>query len=197
MTIPRVTEILKYFTSYDKVDRNVLANAAVRGTCVHALCAGIAKGNWIPDSMINAEYLPYVNSFRKWNEAQVLEYQIIEKRFTHESLQYSGQMDFVIIGRDGERYLVDIKTSSSPQKTYPLQMGAYELLLNHHNIEINGAMIVYLSKFGEFPEIDFLDNLTEQRHVFLSALDCYKYLHKRRMRGKQPELISKNFGGDG
>ena len=52
---PRVTEILKPFTSYDKVPREVLDKAAARGTSVHAICAGIAKGAWIPDGMIETE----------------------------------------------------------------------------------------------------------------------------------------------
>lgn len=185
MKIPRVTEILNYFTSYDQVPKQILENAAARGTCVHAICGGIAKGNWIPDSLIKEEYLPYVNSFRAWNDEVVVEYELIEKRFIHSVHQFSGQMDFVLIGKDKKRYLVDLKTSASPQKTYPLQMGAYDLLLKDNGIMIDGAIIVYLSKEGKYPMIDFLESLEEQRSVFLSALHCWKYLHTRRPRGKQ------------
>lgn len=188
MTVPRVTEILNYFTSYDKVPRDILANAAVRGTCVHNLCGGIAKGNWIPDDLIKPEYKPYVDSFRQWDKDKVQDYQLIEKRFIHKELQYSGQMDFLITGKDGKLYLVDLKTSASPQKTYPLQMGAYAGLLNDNDIQIEGAMIVYLSKFGDYPVVDYLYDLTEQWDVFKSALNCYKYLHTRRNRGREREV---------
>ncbi len=180
MKTPRVTEILNYFTSYDKVPRDILKNAAARGTAVHALCAGIAKGNWIPETMINEEHLPYVKSFKLWHEAQIQEYKIIEQRYTHPDLNFSGQMDFVAVGNNGETYLIDLKTSAAPQKTYPLQMAAYDSLLRSHGITVKGAMIVYLSKKAEFPEIHYLEGMEEEFHVFLSALDCWNYFHKKK-----------------
>lgn len=178
MKIPRVTEILNYYTHYDKVPRDILKNAAARGTIVHGICAGIAKGEWIPDSLIDAEYLSYVNSFRQWSEAQVDKYVIIEKRFADEKLNYTGQLDFVVKANDGELYLVDLKTSATHQKTYPIQMGAYNNLLEINNIKVKGAMIVYLKKNGDFPDIEYLDDMIEEFHVFLSALDCWKYFNK-------------------
>ncbi len=192
MTAPRVTEILNYFTNYDKVPSDILKNAAQRGTIVHGICAGIARGNWTPDVLINPLYLPYVESFRKWEEKVVLDYKIIEKRFLHSHLNFTGQMDFVITGHDGELYLIDLKTSASPQKTYALQMGAYDLLLENHDIKVKAAMVVYLSKVGDYPVVDYIEPLMKERHVFLSALDCYNYLHTRRSRGKEPEHLSKS-----
>src|SRR4051812_22392174 len=122
MDVPRVTEILRAYTNYDQVPKDILEKAAARGTTVHALCAGFAKGNWIPDGMISDEHIGYVNSFKKWTESQVKKFVIIEKRFTDEQLKYSGQLDFVIVGSDDELYLIDLKTSSRSQKTYPVQM---------------------------------------------------------------------------
>ena len=178
--IPRVTEILRPFTSYDQVPKDILERASARGTSVHALCAGIAKGNWIPDGMIGEELLGYVNSFRKWQEAQVKEFTIIEKRFTDNEKRYSGQLDFVVKCVDEKYYLVDLKTSSKPQKTYPIQMAAYESLLAQNGITIEGAMLVYLNKDGEFPDIDFLENMEEEYSVFLSAVKCYEYFKIRK-----------------
>jgi hypothetical protein len=178
--IPRVTEILKPFSGMDYVPKDILARAAARGTSVHALCAGIAKGNWIPDSMIDESLLGYVNSFRKWSEAQVEKFVTVEKRFTEEDMLYTGQLDFVVLGTDGKLYLVDLKTSAKTQKTYPVQMAAYDRLLKRNGIVVEAAMLVFLNKDGEFPEIQRVDDMTKEFSVFTSALECWNYFHKKK-----------------
>lgn len=191
--IPRVTEILKPFTSYEQVPKDILERAAARGTSVHALCAGIAKGNWIPDGMIGDELLGYVRSFRKWHEAQVNQFIIIEKRYTDCNEQYSGQLDFVVEATDGKFYLVDLKTSARPQKTYPVQMAAYATLLKQNKIHVEGAMLVYLDKAGEFPDIDLIGDMTKEFSVFTSALHCYRYFKMRKKDGiERKECLSEN-----
>lgn len=199
--IPRVTEILRPFTSFDQVPKDILERASARGTSVHALCAGIAKGNWIPDGMIGEELIGYVNSFRKWQEAQLKRFVIIEKRYTDTNDQYSGQLDFVVECTDGKFYLVDLKTSVTHQKTYPIQMAAYNSLLIQNNIYVSGAMLVYLDKTGEFPDIDLLDNedLEEKFYVFSAALHCYKYFKMRKQKdgSKGQECIPANLGDNG
>lgn len=179
---PRVTEILRPFTSYEFVPKKILENAKTRGTVVHALCAGIAKGNWIPESMVAEELQGYVKSFKQWAEAQVDKFVIVEQRFLDEHLLYTGQVDFVVKSKDGELYLVDLKTGSKPQKTHKVQMAAYENLLGKANIRIKGAMLVYLSREGEFPEIDMIEesDFMPHYHCFLSALDCYNYFKRKR-----------------
>lgn len=180
--LPRVTEILQPFSGYDSVDPGILMRAAARGTRVHAICAGEAKGAWVPDSMIEAELLGYVQSYRKWKEAQVKSFLLIEKRFQDEVAGFTGQLDFLVEGSDGRTYLVDLKTSSRPQKTYPLQMAAYKYLLEQHGIEVFGTILVYLDKEGEFPDINIHYDLAEEKRIFFSALECYKYFHKKKER---------------
>lgn len=189
MDYPRVTEILKYFTNYDQVPKQTLEKASARGTSVHALCSGMAKGAWIPDAMIGEELIGYILSFKMWSQAQVLEFIIIEKRYTDEDLGFCGQPDFVIKGTDGKLYLVDLKTSSRPQKTYPLQMAAYKRLLKVHGIEVEGVMLVYLNKDGQFPDVDLLENIDEETQVFISALHCWNYFNKGKKNGKRKRII--------
>ena len=177
---PRVTEILKPFTNLEYVPREVLDRAATRGTKVHALCAGIAEGAWIPDASIDPEHVGYVQSFVKWHLAQVKEFMVIEKRFADEHLYYTGQVDFVVMGTDDQIWLVDIKTSTKHQKTYPVQMAAYRELLALHGIKTHGAMLVFLDKDGEFPDIDVLENTEGEFSVFLAALECHKFFKQRK-----------------
>lgn len=179
MDTPRVTEVLKYFTGYDHVPKNILKGAAERGTTVHALCAAIANGSWVPITMIDESLQGYVKSFLLWKEAQVKEFRIVEKRFIHPENLYTGQIDFVTTCTDGNTWLVDIKTSSSHQKTYPLQMGAYGRLLRLYGNEVFGAMIVYLDKNGEFPEIYVVDDLEKEFSTFKCALDCWYYFKEK------------------
>lgn len=178
MKAPRVTEILKYFSNFQYVAKDILEKAAARGSSVHGICAGIAKGAWIPEGMINEELRGYVKSFQIWSEAEVSEYLIIEKRFHDEEKNFSGQLDYVVTNKEGETWLVDIKTSASPQKTYPLQMAAYRHLLNNHGVTVRGALIVYLSREGDTPKVHRLENMSEETHIFMCALDCWHFFNK-------------------
>lgn len=185
MTTPRVTEILKYFTSYDQVPKDILEKAASRGTTVHSICAGIAKGAWIPEGMIQEDLQGYIKSFNLWAKAQVREFVIIEERYSHTDLNYNGQLDFVVTGTDGETYLVDLKTSAKPQKTYSLQMAAYNELLLNHGVKVKGAMLVYLNKTGEFPNIDYIEDFEDHFVTFKCALVCWKYFNKGKKNGRK------------
>lgn len=204
MKTPRVTEILRNFTSYQYVPKNILANAAARGSSVHAICAGIAKGVWIPDGMIEAEHLGYVKSFHLWNEEFAKEFLIIEKRFYDTGKDFSGQIDFLITTKDEECWLVDIKTSSAPQKSYPVQMAAYKHLLQTNGITIKGAMIVYLDRDGNTPKVHALEDLSEETRIFMCALDCWHFFNRRKRnvanRDSSPKTDSKppskDSGGD-
>lgn len=178
MNYPRVTEILRAYSNFDQVPIHILDRAAARGVSVHAICAGISKGAWIPDGMIGQEHIGYVNSFKQWAKAQVSEFVIIEKRYADDEKKYTGQLDSVILAVDKELYLVDLKTSSRKNKTYRIQMAAYHLLLKKHNVKVKGAMIVYLDKDGEFPDIDLLEDMSEEERVFESALHCWHYFNK-------------------
>jgi predicted RecB family nuclease len=177
--IPRVTEVLKVFSGYDYVAKDILAKAALRGTTVHSVCAGMAKGAWIARDLINEEYHGYISSFKQWSTEFIAEYLIIEQRYISEGpdIFLSGQLDFVARGHDGLTYLVDLKTSASKQKTYPLQMAAYRFLLRLNKIEVDAALIVYLNKDGSPPRVDRYDDLTNEHDIFMSALECWHYFN--------------------
>lgn len=181
MSLPRVTDILSNFTGYEYVPKTILENAATRGTAVHGICAGIAKGAWTPETMVEEDLQGYVESFKKWKEAQVKSFMIVEKRYYDDQIGFTGQVDFVIEANDSKKYLIDIKTSAKPYKTHSVQMGAYSILLASAGILIDGgAMLVYLQRTGAFPDIILLEDMEKERSVFLSALECYNYFHGRK-----------------
>lgn len=177
MKCPRVTEILKFFNTYENIPEKTLERAADRGTSVHAICAARAENVWIPDSLIDDNLKPYVESFDKWREAQVKDFLIVEKRYTHVSYRFNGQIDFVIESEKGLKYLVDIKTCYRPQKTHLLQLAAYHMLLHEQKITVDGACVVYLSRDGHFPECIMPEDLVEETQIFLDCLNCWRYIN--------------------
>lgn len=179
MDYPRVTEVLRVYTNYDKVPKQILDRAAARGTSVHALCAAIAKGDWIPEGMIDEELRGYVKSFRKWADQEVEKFVIIEQRYSCDVLEYSGQLDYVVLNKNDELWLVDLKTSATHQKTHIIQMAAYKHLLTKQDIKIKGAILVYLDKSGGEPSIERYEHLGKEMVVFVSALTCHEYFNKK------------------
>ena len=176
--LPRVTEILKSYSGFVNVPHDILQRACERGTKVHALCANIADGAWIDVDTINEGLKGYVRSFNKWAE-KIEEYEIIEKRYTHELLGYTGQVDFVA-KIQGARFLVDLKTSAKEQKTYPVQMGAYRELLANNGIDVAGCILVYLDAKGDYPKENVLKDTGTETQVFMAALHCWKYFHQKK-----------------
>ena len=172
---PRVTEVLQPFTSYHKVPANILQKACIRGTAVHAICAAIAKGAWVTMDEIQEEYQGYIKSFELWRQAFVKRFLVVELRYSNND--YNGQLDFVVADKNDRPHLVDLKTSAKPQKTYPVQMGAYKTLLTHHNINVDSAILVYLDKDGDEPVLHTIHNLEDEQNVFTAALTCYKYFN--------------------
>ena len=178
--LPRVTDIIKPFSNFKHVQEKVLFRAAERGTAVHSVCQKIAMGEWVIDEFIPEELKGYIASFRQWHEKIPKKYLVIEKRYRSEKMGYTGQVDFVIESADGNPYLIDIKTSASHHKTYPLQMAAYTKLLHEANIMTEGADLLYLSKDGKFPKVVVCKQLSEDIEVFEAALKCYNYFNPRK-----------------
>lgn len=187
MALPRVTEVLKPFSGFRHVKADILERAAARGTMVHGICAALAGGSWMPTTMIAEELQGYVQSFREWAEVRTAEFLLIEERFNDPQLGYTGQIDFVIKDRDGKVWLVDLKTSAYPQKTYPVQMAAYQHLLETHDILVHGALLVYLDKHGQFPEEDVIEDFRDTWAVFEGALTCYYYFNEGKVDARPTE----------
>jgi len=63
-TYSRVTNILYPFSGLEKIDSEIVAHAAARGTKVHKICEGIIEG--IGEIDVDDETRGYVESFKKW-----------------------------------------------------------------------------------------------------------------------------------
>lgn len=145
--------------------------AATRGTRVHQICEGIAKG--LGEFEVDMEIMGYVESFKKWwgDGKKVVE---CEKRFFCDEHQITGQCDF-IIEEDGALFIVDLKTSSQVSKTWRLQGSAYSYLAKKEGYEIKGIKFIHLNRDGEDPKVVEYD---EDWDFFLACLRVYNFFFK-------------------
>ncbi len=168
----RVTEILSPFSGINVIPQQVLENAQVRGTKVHAACESILRGlgEWHED-----EIQGYVDSFKQW---WVPEYKVvaIEQRFNCPALKITGQIDFIYKDPEFGHVLTDIKTSVKQGRTWPLQGSAYKYLAERSGYKINKIMFIRLRKNGEFP---FVNIYEDNFPLFSKCLDVYRYFYNR------------------
>lgn len=166
----RVTSVLYPFSGLDKIDADVLAYAAERGTKVHTICEGIVAG--LGELGVDDETWGYVESFKIWWEAghSVVE---VEKRFWEDELRITGQLDFIVEYEDGLA-IVDIKTSSRPSKTWPAQGAAYAMLAKQAGYDIKKVIFLHLSKHGKAPK---LYDYPVDDSFFLAILRVYNHFY--------------------
>ncbi len=169
-TYTRVTDILYPFSGMDKINPEILRKAADRGRKVHEYCGGVILGFGIPDA--EPEFKGYLDSFLSWWQDH---FDIIahEERFYDDELQITGQTDLIIKDKD-ITYLVDFKTSASPNKSWPLQLSAYRRMAKCH---VDHMYVVQLKKDGSNPKIH---TYSDNYELFLNCYKVYKYFYKNK-----------------
>lgn len=164
----RVTSILYPFSGLDRIDPDVLAHAAERGTKVHKICEGIMKG--IGEIGVDSETEGYVESFKKWFERGI-DIVEVERRFWDDELCVTGQVDIITKVEEGFA-VVDIKTSSKPSKTWRVQGAAYAYLAKNAGYDIKKILFLHLNKQGKEPKIY---EYPVDDSFFFAVLAVYKY----------------------
>lgn len=166
----RVTNVLYPFSGLEKIDADVVAHAAERGTKVHKICEGIILG--LGELGVDNETSGYVESFKKW-WALGHEVVMMEQRFWDDDLKITGQVDLILRTPEGLA-IVDLKTSSRPSKTWQAQGSAYAYLAKKAGHDIQKIYFLHLNKHGneakvyEYPVDDgfFLAVLRVWAHFF-------------------------------
>ena len=145
----RVTNVLYQFSGLDRIDADIVAHAAERGTKVHQICEGIMQG--LGELGVDDETTGYVESFKKWWTLghEVL---VMEKRFWDDGLKLTGQVDLILKTPEGLT-IVDLKTSSRPSKTWQAQGSAYAYLARKAGYDIKKIFFLHLNKHGNEPKL--------------------------------------------
>lgn len=198
---PRVTEIIEKQNSseFKSIPIETLANACIRGQKVHEYCTAWIKNLWIDD--IEEEYRPYVDAFIEWADENIEECLHAGIRLYDDTLCFSGEFDMIVkLKRNSEIALIDIKTSATKSKTWPLQLAAYSHLCklngydfgsiyNIHLAKVNPAMyeekegkkVLVSSPKVKVKELPYGD-ISSYWEIFSSALKCYDYFDRKEVK---------------
>lgn len=141
----RVTSTLYPFSGLDKLDPEIVARAADRGTRVHKICEGIIQG--LGEIGVDEQTDPYVQSFKQW-WAEGHDVVLIEERFWDDDLKITGQVDLIVRTDEGLA-IVDLKTSSKPSDTWPAQGSAYAYLAKKAGYDVRKIYFLHLLKSGK------------------------------------------------
>lgn len=141
----RVTNVLYPFSGLEKLDADVVAYAAQRGTKVHKICEGIIEG--LGEHGVDDETWGYVESFKKWWE-KGHDVVSMEQRFWDDENELTGQVDLILNTPEGLA-IVDLKTSSRPSKTWEAQGSAYAYLAKKAGYDIKKIFFLHLNKHGK------------------------------------------------
>lgn len=173
----RVSSVLEAHTGFHSIQKDVLENAADRGSRVHAFCELYAKGMLFME--VDTDCVPYFESFKAWFDSVVEKVEFTEKRLFCDDLRITGQVDMLCyLKGDKHPTLIDLKTPQTASKTWRLQLAAYKYLLDVNDIAHSKAFILQLSKQSKTAKIhDFSKTESEDLIIFKKALDVHTYFN--------------------
>lgn len=167
----RVTDVLYPFSGLQKVNPEILKNAADRGTKVHEACTAIINEMGVIE--LNPNFTGFIESFRLWISEKDREI-ITPNRWYCDEHMLTGECDFLY--KEGKGYvLVDLKTPAKESRTWSLQGSAYAYLAKKEGFNIKRIEFLKLSRDGKKPtkyeyEYDF--------DTFMKCLDLYRIFFK-------------------
>lgn len=124
--VPSVSAILQPLTAmaYGHIDPDVLIQAAMLGTAVHACTEYLDEGE-LDDSTVESSWVPYLNAYKAWKEVARPEILGVEVRLA--CAKFGGTIDR-IVKIDGQPWIIDLKTTSQIHKHVGVQLAAYAAL---------------------------------------------------------------------
>ncbi len=168
----RVTTPLQVYNNFDKIDPKVLQNACDRGTLIHKYCEMYAKGEYFPEPEKEVSF--YLESFRNWHDIMVEGDCITEHRIYNNTWRLTGCIDLIThIKGDKRAAIIDIKTTQTKSKTWPLQLAAYKFLLGGD--EDPRRIVLQLQKNGKRAKVIEYTDYERDWELYKSALNLWRY----------------------
>lgn len=179
MTAPSVTRIIAPWVDWSHVSPERLALAAERGTLIHDACRAVALDiGWFPITAEGREITGYVQSFRRWFEAVVREVIFTERELSDDRLGFIGHPDLLVMSKDHEKLLIDLKSPVTKSKSWRLQLAAYGHLCEQAGHRPDKIGSLRLHPEGKAPKMDWYEGSRLQDfNVFLSASNVYRFFN--------------------
>ena len=193
--VPGVTTVLSLIDGMTSVPPDRLMAAGVRGTIVHRATEnydnGLAWDETITDDIVREEVWPYVSAYfqflRDAGDAYAIE--TIEQRVFHKKHHYAGTCDRIAIV-DGQRSVIDLKTSTRLNIAVGPQLAAYKAA---HNCELPtkqraiGRYALQLKKDGTYHFARY-----DEEHDLIRFLVCLDFWRLRDELGIGPPKAQKS-----
>jgi hypothetical protein len=184
---PSVSQILQTtgISDISGIPPEVLEKARMFGSSVHKFCELSDKGE-LEQYEVQPEVMPCLmawETFKSENKVEIVE---VEKAY-YCALGYCGTIDR-LAKVDGKLTVIDIKTSSTVQKSAAIQLAAYALFFDQDDAGMYPSrMVVHLTQEGDYKILNGTKN-GRQRKAFMSdddfgvwakVLDVYYFNRKR------------------
>ncbi len=181
--LPGVTSVLDGpISSYANVPRDVLAEAAARGTYIHKCCELLVWDNLDWDS-VEPAYKPYVDAFAKFLYESGVVVELPEERVWHRQIFYAGTADLICQlpkRKKFRRAVVDYKTSFRLMPAVGPQLAAYQDAFNSalgKSDQVIDRYALHLRKDGTYQLQQYESPMDSV--VFRSCLNLHRFLQEK------------------
>jgi hypothetical protein len=176
-----VTQIIAPWVKWDHIPEERLAMAAERGTDIHDACHAIALGiGWFPITNEGRAVAGYVDSFRLWFESVVYDVLFTERELKDDNFGFIGHPDLLVVNKDREILLIDLKSPVTRSKSWRLQLAAYAHLceIAGHRPDKIGSLRLHPK--GNPPKMDwYQDSRLQDFNIFSCCLTAHRYLNEK------------------
>jgi hypothetical protein len=130
VVVPSVTQLLRPISpDFERINPEVLERKRALGSAVHLACELDDTGE-LDDVSTHPEVFGYVLAWRKFKSDTGAAVLMNEQRLYHRTLRFAGTLDRLVQVRNGDVYLIDLKTSISMHDSYGVQLAGYQLLID-------------------------------------------------------------------
>jgi hypothetical protein len=178
-----VTQVLKPFSGYEKIPKDVLEQAAIRGTRRHAACSSVALR--VPILYKNPDDAGYIRSFSEWLSRYVVRVVLVSSRLMDSKLNFSGEPDFILEIvpmtpelRPGDLVVVDLKPEwTQPQPAWAAQCAAYLNLAQTNKYPARMAASLHPDQDGGPARLEWYKNSPRDFAAFLNCLSAWNFFY--------------------
>jgi hypothetical protein len=179
--MPSVTQALRPFSDYENIPRDVLEQAAIRGTRRHAACSSIALR--VPILHKNPDDAGYIRSFSEWFSRYVVRTVLVSKRLYDPALNFNGEPDFLLEVvpmipdlHEGDLVVVDLKPEwTQPRPAWRAQVAAYLHLAKENRFPVKMGATLHPDQDGGPAKLEWCEQSPRDFAAFLNCLSAWNF----------------------